>query len=277
MHIVDTHAHIYHADETLYPMKEDPFRPEPGIGTIEHLRQEAERAGVHRVTLVQTGSAYQWDNRVLGDTAAANPDWTVGVCTLDPAAPESVTELERLATGFNVKGLRMEPARGAEPAYYHPGSVRLWEAARRLGVVICAHVSLGVLDQLAMLLKEFPEVPVVLDHCAYPKVDQGIEDETVKGVVELAGYDHLRVKLTFAVTGSKQEYPFRDTHPLIRCFVAAFGPERCVWGSDFPCEHWLKKSTYVQHLNVFREELGLSRAEQEAILSETPMRLWFGG
>jgi len=276
MQIVDTHAHLYHPDEKLYPMKEDPSRPPAGTGTIEHLRRETEKAGVHRVVLVQTGSAYQWDNRLIGDTAAANPDWTVGVCTLNPAAAESVGVLERLVEGFNVKGLRLEPAQGADPAYYHAGSVRLWEAAQRLGVVICAHVSRAVLGQLAQLLKQFPEVPVVLDHCAYPKVGKGIEDETVKDVVELYLYRQLRVKLTFAVTASEQEYPFRDTHPLLRRFIEVFGPERCLWGSDFPCEHWLKKSTYVQHLDVFREELGLSPTEQEAILVQAPTQLWFG-
>ena len=83
--IVDTHAHIYHGDETQYPMIEDPFRPQPGVGTIEHLRREVQANGIGRVVLIQTGSAYRWDNRLLADTARANADWTVGVCTLDPA------------------------------------------------------------------------------------------------------------------------------------------------------------------------------------------------
>ena len=276
MQIVDTHAHIYHADEKAYPMRQSPSRPPEGTGTIEHLRRNVEEAGIHRVVLVQTGSVYQWDNRLVGDTAAANQDWTVGVCTLNPTAPESVDELERLVKGFNVKGLRMEPAAEEDPAFYHAGSVRLWQAAQRLGVVICAHAGLPFMGQLDQLLQQFPEVPVVLDHCAYPKVDKGIEDETVKAVVQLAPHDHLRLKLTFAVTGSQQEYPFRDSHPLLHRFIEVFGPERCMWGSDFPCEHWLEETTYVQHLNVFREELGLSPAEQEAILAQTPMQLWFG-
>jgi predicted TIM-barrel fold metal-dependent hydrolase len=49
-----------------------------------------------------------------------------------------------------------------------------------------------------------------------------------------------------------------------------------MWGSDFPCELWLKKATYAEHLALFTEELGLSEAEQQAILEETPMRVWFG-
>ena len=275
MQIVDTHAHLYHPDETIYPMIEKPSRPPEGTGTIEHLRRETQKAGVGRAVLVQTGSTYQWDNRLVGATAAANPDWTVAVCNLNPAAAASVGELERLVENANVKGLRLEPTRGGNALYYHAGSVRMWESARRLGVVICAHLTQGFLGQLAQLLEQFPEVPVVLDHCAYPQVGKGIEDEIVKDVAALATHEQLRVKLTFGVTASEQEFPFRDTHPLLRHFIEVFGPERCMWGSDFPCEHWLKKSTYTQHLDVFREELGLSLAVQEAILVQTPTQLWF--
>jgi len=272
--IVDTHAHIYHEDEGRYPMIEKPYRPSAGIGTIGHLRREMEENGAARAVLVQTGSAYKWDNRLLGDMASANRDWAVGVCTLDPTATESVRELERLVQGFNVKGVRMERT----PAgFHHEGSERLWAAALRLEVVICAHIHLEHLGELAALLGKFPEVPVVLDHCAYPDVSRGVEDETVRQVCALAGNRQLRVKLTFGVTGSQMEYPFRDSQPLLRKIIAAFGPERCMWGSDFPCEHWLKKATYEQHLNLFRQELGLSSGEQEAILSVAPMAVWFGG
>ena len=48
-----------------------------------------------------------------------------------------------------------------------------------------------------------------------------------------------------------------------------------MWGSDFPCEHWLKKASYQEHLQMFTEELGLSADETPAILSETPLKLWF--
>ena len=275
MHIVDTHAHLYHADEVTYPMKEDPSRPPAGTGSIGHLRRDSQAAGVDRVVMVQTGSAYQWDNRMVADAAAANRDWTTAVCNLDPAAPDSVDELERLVEDCNVKGLRLEPAQGTG-AYYQEGSVRLFKAVQRLGAVVCAHVGVTLLGELARLLVEFPEVPVVLDHCAYPKVGQGIEEETVRRVCELSSFSKLRLKLTFGVTASEEEFPFRDTQPLLRHFIQVYGPDRCMWGSDFPTEHWLQNCTYAQHLELFTQELGLSPSEQEAVLSQTPIQLWFG-
>ena len=274
MTIVDTHAHIYHSDETAYPMRPEPLRPPEGTGTISHLREEMQTAGVGRTVLVQTGSAYGWDNRLLAD--AANRAQMVGVCTLDPASRESVDELERLVSGFNVRGLRMEPTRDRYPMFYHPGAGRMWEAARRLGVVICAHLQISFLQQLADLLARFPEVQVVLDHAAYPTAVEGPDSETVQGVAELARFRNLSVKLTFAVTGSEEGYPFEDMHPIVRRMIEAFGPDRCMWGSGFPCELWLKKATYETHLALFTAALGLSDGEREAILEATPMRIWFG-
>ena len=57
-------------------------------------------------------------------------------------------------------------------------------------------------------------------------------------------------------------------HVLAHRILGAFRPERCMWGSDFPCELWIPKSTYAGHLRLFQEELGLSPAAQEAILAQ---------
>ena len=276
--IVDAHAHIYHPDETRYPKIAEPLRPPQGTGDVDHLRREMAAAGVTRAVLVQTGTAYRWDNRLLADTAAAHSDWAVGVCTLDPAAPESVAELERLVAGYNVRGLRMEPTRSPDPVFDHPGAHRLWAAAQHLGVVICAHVRSLFLGQLAALLACYPTVPVVLDHAAYPRATEGLASETVTRVAGLARFPNLYLKLTFAVTGSEEDYPFRDMHAILWRLIAAYGPERCMWGSDFPCELWLKdKATYRSHLSLFTEALGLSASEQESILGTTPARVWFSG
>jgi L-fuconolactonase len=278
LQIVDTHAHIYHPDETRYPKVAEPLRPPDGTGDVVHLKREMAAAGVARAVLVQTGTAYRWDNRLLADTARANADWAVGVCTLDPAAPESVTELERLVTGHNVRGLRMEPTRGRDSVFDHPGARHLWATAERLGIVICAHIRSPFIGQLAALLAAYPDVPVVLDHAAYPRAAEGVDSEAVVRVAGLARFPNLHLKLTFAVTGSEEGYPFRDMHPILLRLIEAFGPDRCMWGSDFPCELWLQgKATYQSHLSLFTEALELSQGEQRSILESTSLRIWFSG
>ena len=275
MVIVDTHAHIYDTDETLYPKRDNPLRPPEGTGGIEHLKREMAEHGIAKTVLVQTGSAYGWDNRLSGDVARDNASDMVGVCTLDPAFEGSVAEYERLVRECNVRGLRIEPTKTDNPVYDHPGADTLWQKVRELNGVVCAHIQASFLDELAQLLKRYPDVPVVLDHAAYPKAAGGVDSEVVNGVVQLAQFANLNVKLTFVVTGSDQAYPFADMHGIVRRIVDAFGADRCMWGSDFPCELWLKKSTYAQHLNLFREEIELSDGEREAILGGTAMWVWF--
>ena len=263
--IVDTHAHIYHGDETQYPMIEDPFRPSSGIGTIEHLRREAQANGVGRVVLIQTGSAYRWDNRLLADTARANADWTVGVCTLDPAGDDSPDELERLVTGYNVKGVRLE---AAPAGYDQPGAERLWHRAgeNRRGKS-AAHLRREQLGELAALLARFPHVPVVLDHCAYPVGANGIEDAAVRQTADLARFDQLHAKLTFAVTSSQQEYPLRRYAPAATPLASQLLALSAVSGDRIShvstgWKNRLMPSTW----RCFTEELGLSAAEQEQVL-----------
>lgn len=270
---IDTHAHIYHGDEERYPMKDDPYQPTAGIGTLAHLQREMQDHGIDKAVLVQTGSAYRWDNRLLADTAKGAVGWAVGVCTLDPESAASPLELERLARDYNVKGVRIEVSpRG----FYHAGAERLWDKARELGVVVCAHLHKEHLAELGKLLGLFPAVRVVLDHCAYPAVERGAEDETVREVVNMARFANLYAKLSFAVTASKlKDYPFGDAHPALRAMVDAYGAERCMWGSGFPCEHWLKKASYAQHLALFERELALSVEEREQILGGTAARVWF--
>jgi predicted TIM-barrel fold metal-dependent hydrolase len=119
-------------------------------------------------------------------------------------------------------------------------------------------------------------VPVVLDHAAYPRAAEGVDAETVTRVAALARFPNLYLKLTFALTGSEEECPFQDMQPILRRLIEAYGPERCMWGSDFPCGLWLPgKATYRSYLSLFTEVLCLSESDRRAILEETPLRLWF--
>ncbi len=270
--IVDTHAHIYSPDEAAYPPIENPLRPPRGTGSPEHLRKEMEASGVDRAVLIQTSTFYRWDNRYTRDTSASATDWAVGVCTLNPDDPHSPDLLYALVERSNIRGMRSIPA--ANGSYDHPGVRQLWREATSLGIVINSLIPLSLADELATLLRDFPDLHVVLDHCLSLKAGPEYE-ATVAKVLELSQHPNLHAKLTFIPTGSAQERPFGDMHDACKRFIEAFGPERCVWGSDFPCELWCPKETYEGHLRIFTEELGLSKGEQDAILGGTAERLWF--
>ncbi len=275
MTLVDTHAHIYSEDERKYPKIEKPLRPPTGKGTPEHLKEEVQKNGIHRVVIVQTSSAYRWDNRLTVDTVAANREWATGVCTLNPEDPASPDLLRRYVAESGIRGLRVFPTPGQNPGLGHAGHVKLWETAAEVGAVVCALIHLDSCDALTRMLERFPHVPTVLDHCANIGTSHGPDSEALASVLALARFPNLTAKVTMVVTGSKEAFPCRDTHGIARRIIDAFGPDRCIWGSDFPCELWIPKVTYAQHLRIFTHEMGLSATEQEAILGGTAMKLWF--
>jgi predicted TIM-barrel fold metal-dependent hydrolase len=271
MLIIDCHAHIYGEDEKKYPTIDKPYRPPKGKGTLDHLRREMKASGVRHVTAIQTSTFYRWDNRFTADSSRANADWMVGVCTLDPDDPHSPGLLEEYVRDYNVRGMRSIPA--ASGRLDDPGVRKLWETAEKLGIVINVLVNRDKRDELSAMLARQPKLNVVLDHCLNIKIGKEL-DAIVADTVKLARHPNLHAKLTFIPTGSAEAYPCRDLHDACRAVIKAYGPDRCVWGSDFPCELWCPKVTYAQHLKLFTHELGLDQPAQEAILGKTAQRLW---
>jgi L-fuconolactonase len=270
--IIDCHTHVYGSDDVEYPTIANPCRPPVGKGTPAHLRAQLAAAGVSFATAVQVSTYYGWDNRFLADTARANVDILVGVCTLNPDDPESPELLERLVRGSNIRGLRSIP--GVSGRYVDDGVERLWATADRLGIPVNLNTNRQKRAEIETLARRHRSLKVVLDHCLY--LSAGAEGQAVLAdLLQLSRLPNVYAKLSCVVTGSAESYPFHDMHAPLRRVIAAFGRDRCVWGSDFPCELWCPKATYAEHLRVFTRELGLDAESQRWILGETARRLYF--
>jgi predicted TIM-barrel fold metal-dependent hydrolase len=270
--IIDCHAHIYSEDEKKYPIIDKPYRPPTSKGTIAHLRETLKANGVRYATAIHTSTFYKWDNRFTADASRDNRDIIVGVCTLNPDDPASPALLEKYVREFNVRGMRSIPA--ASGKLDDPGVAALWAMAEKLGIVINVLVNRDKRAEIEALCARHQKLRVVIDHCLNLQAGQGML-ATLAAMIALAKIPTLHAKLSFLSTGSAEEYPFRDMHASCKEIIAAYGPERCVWGSDFPCELWTPKSTYVQNLRLFTHELGLEPEAKKQILGETAKRLWF--
>ncbi|MCC6585786.1 MAG: amidohydrolase [Bryobacterales bacterium] len=273
MLIIDTHAHIYSPDEKKYPPLPKPYRPPGGKGSTEDLAKEIKAAGVRAVCAIQTQTFYGFDNRYVCDSARANPSWMIGVCNLNPDDPKSPDVLRALARDCAIRGYRSIPSPRSKQL--DDASVRrMWRAAAELGIVVNVLINRENAAGLGKLLGEFPTLRVVLDHSMNIKAGPDMK-AIVNDVLRLARFKNLRAKLTFIPTGSTTGYPCADMHEACLEVIQAYGAERCVWGSDFPCELWCPKVTYQEHLRIFQKDLPLKEDQRAQILGGTAKKLWF--
>jgi L-fuconolactonase len=274
MLIIDCHAHITSPDEQRYPLKENPLLIADGRGSIEDLREMSLANGVTAVRAIHTVSSYDYDNRYLCDAARANPDWVSGVCTLDPDDPRSPDLLTLFVKQYGVKTLRSTPG-NQRTTFDHDGVRKLWKACADVGATVDiflmqpAHV-----ESAEKLLREFPSLIVGFDHCMDLKPGP-LYDQVLSEVLRLSKYENLYPKVDFISTGTENGFPGSDLHAAALNIIDTYGPERCVWGSNFPNCVWTPKLTYAQHLRIFTEALPLSDEARAQVLGETARRLWF--
>jgi predicted TIM-barrel fold metal-dependent hydrolase len=278
--IVDAHPHIYASDTERYPTIDDPWEPgEPA--EVADLKARMDAAGVERAVFIQTSTYYGWDNRYVMDSAREHAAWATGVVTLSPDDPSHLDVLSDAVENHGVRGLRGSTDR--DGVIGSANVRRLWSHARDLGIVVNCMVldDLDRVPEIEQIAGELDDLPVVIDHCFMLNASNLAQRFTLEAKLaaleRLASRANIRAKLTPGTHGSGRVYPHEDMHDPLKRVIDYFGPDRCVWGSNFPNALWSKGTSYTQNLTLFTEELGLSESDQEAILGGTAMRLWFGG
>lgn len=81
----------------------------------------------------------------------------------------------------------------------------------------------------------FPEQPFVLDHVAKPLIRDGILTPWDDHIRQLAAFPNVMCKLSGMVTeADHQHWKPDDFRRYLDVVVDAFGPQRLMWGSDWP-------------------------------------------
>lgn len=104
------------------------------------------------------------------------------------------------------------------------------------------------------LVERFPNQKFILDHLAKPKISEPIKNDWLSGIVNLSEKKNVWCKLSGLVTETK-EYNFEesDFYPFIDVIFETFGPDRILFGSDWPV--CLLASNYKNVLGIIKNYL----------------------
>jgi L-fuconolactonase len=124
------------------------------------------------------------------------------------------------------------------------------------------------LHHAATLAQMFPDLPLVLDHLAKPMIKARRLDNWEANFRKAASYPNVYCKLSGMVTEADwSAWKPADLKPYVEVALSAFGPARCMFGSDWPvCE---LAGAYGDVYAALRELL--------AFLSESEKIQVFGG
>lgn len=85
------------------------------------------------------------------------------------------------------------------------------------------------------LVEKLPNQKFVLDHIAKPKISEPIENGWLSGIIKLSEKKNVWCKLSGLVTETNgYNFEESDFNPFIKVIFENFGPDRILFGSDWP-------------------------------------------
>ena len=224
--------------------------------------------GVRHALLVGPNSGYGNDNRCLLDAIARGHGRFKGIAVVpNDASDGQLRELKAqgivgVAFNFALHGLE-----------HYAGIGPLLSRLAALDLFVQVQVEQDQLKTLAPRLSDCG-ARLLIDHCGRPSVGEGIlGDDGFQALLGLAGGGNTIIKLSGFAKFSQQDYPFADTLPYSRALLEAFGPEQCVWASDWPFLRAPRRLDYGPLLQLFAQTVP-DGAMRQAILWRTPLRLF---
>jgi predicted TIM-barrel fold metal-dependent hydrolase len=274
MPIVESHVHIWTQDEN-YPFS--PTLPDVPVpqsnATAEMLLAETEQAGVDHVVMVQP-STYGWDNRYLADSIARYPQRLAGVCLVNPLDHEAPAQLEYWVKERGFHGVRLHAVRPDSGEWFTTAQTdRIWRKSADLEIPVCILMDLDHAPLVAEMAQRFPSVDVVIDHMGRINVNEIAPYPKFSQLLRLADLPRTNAKVSGMLHYSNDQYPFTDTHPFFAMAKDAWGPQRLMWGTDWPM--LTEKAGYLPRLTAVRDEMPFfSQDDLEWVLGGTALRLW---
>lgn len=259
MQIVDGHCHV--SDRWYEP--------------VATLIDQMDRNGVAQAVLIQLLG--QCDNEYQQTCARANPERFASVVAIDVKQSDACDTLAALAND-GAAGVRLRPADrspGADP-------LAIWRTAATLGLTVSCVGNADVFGapEFFALLEALPDLPIVLEHLGGTSRAGETSPSARERVFQTARYPNVHLKLPglgelvrrpAGLPASGPTLP-RECADIVGA-LERFGPDRMIWGSDFPVV--CSREGYANALGWTRDAIrGQATGAEERIFGGTAKRLF---
>lgn len=270
---IDAHHHFWRysaaaygwIDASMAAIRRD-FLPEDLATEMAASRID----GVISVQACHTVAETEW----LLAMAAEHP-WIDGVVGWVPLAdPAAGAVLDRLARDPRLRGIRhvlqAEPDSYMDRPDFNAGLALLRDRQLAYDILIYHHQ----LPAAIRLVDRHPDQVFVLDHMAKPNIRSGSLQPWSRDLTELARRPNVFCKVSGVVTEADyHSWTYEQILPYLETALAAFGPSRVMFGSDWPvCQVAIPYREWVT--TVERWAAYLSDSEKAALFGQTAARAY---
>jgi L-fuconolactonase len=273
---IDAHQHYWRLERGDYGWLT------PALGAIYRdfgpadLKPHLATRGIARTILVQAAPSEAETHFMLG-LASEEPSVAGVVGWTDFAAAGAPERIAALARDARLVGLRpMLHDLPDDDWVLAPRLVPALRALSELGLVFDALVKPRHVARITVLAERHPDLTIVVDHAAKPDLKAGVLDPWRADMAALALRPNVLVKLSGLATEARPGWTLADLAPVAEHLIASFGPQRILWGSDWPVLNL--NGDYASWCAATDALLaGLSEAEQAAILGGNAARTYLDG
>jgi len=150
-------------------------------------------------------------------------------------AEDAAARIEAFAGRTHLVGLRPMVQDIADDDWLlKPGLTAGLAAMAEQNLIFDALVLPRHLPRLSRVVDLHPDLQFVLDHCAKPSLATGDIAAWKDDIAKLAKRPNIVCKLSGLATEAAPGWQVADMRPALNHVLANFGPERLLWGSDWP-------------------------------------------
>ncbi|WP_044559036.1 amidohydrolase [Azospirillum sp. B4] len=231
--MIDAHQHVWRLGRHGHSWPTPDLTPIHRDHEMTELAALAGPLGITGSVLVQSQPC-DADTDFLLDEAARHPFVRGVVGWADLKAPEAPGRIAALATKPKMRGLR--PMLQSLPVDWitDPAVDPAIRAMVVHGLTFDALVLPPHLPALLGFARRHPDLPLVIDHSAKPLIARGEIDAWAAGMRDLAALPQVHAKLSGLLTEAGDRATADALKPYVDLLLDAFGPDRLMWGSDWP-------------------------------------------
>jgi L-fuconolactonase len=275
--IVDAHHHFWDPGEADYPWLTDDLAVIRRRFGPEDLAPELAATGVRATVLVQTRSSQDETADFLA-LAAVTPFIAGVVGWVDlthPTVGDAIAELRAGPGGHDLVGIRHQVHDEPDAEWLQRDDVmRGIRAVGAAGLVYDLLLRPRELPAALELAQRLSDTRFVIDHLAKPPIATGDIALWRSWIDAFAPLEHVACKVSGLVTEADwSSWTAADLQPFVDLAIDVFGPERLLFGSDWPV--CLLAATYPQVVGTAGTLLeGLSDDELAAVMGGNAARIY---